>query len=106
MRIAFVFVTLWFGTVIYLIRCRFPLVYAVIEIGVGVGTAIYLGFKFVGLQAENTLLTFALAEVAALYIIVRGYDNFFKGIEKSTQHARLVRLWKKVFLGEDQPAAG
>jgi hypothetical protein len=89
-RIGYVVFTLVVGTLLYCFRCRWIGVYGIIEIAVGIGSAIWAAFKYN--YGDDNTVTLLYAEIVALYIIVRGYDNLFKAIEKNPKYTRRARV--------------
>jgi hypothetical protein len=61
------------GMLLYFFRCRSPYWYGLLEIFVGAFGAFYVGTQF--MEATGGTGTLILAEIAALYVIVRGLDN-------------------------------
>jgi type IV secretory pathway VirB2 component (pilin) len=89
-------IVLWalaFGLVLYVLRCRWPRTYGVIEIVVGAYIATFLVNRLLGKtvelgpQGENGTVFFTI--VGALYIIVRGLDNFHKARDGKTHRTIL-----------------
>jgi hypothetical protein len=77
--------TLGIGTLLYFLRCQRMRLYASLEIAIGILTAIFVANQIsagviVGAVAVPSISTAAFAELAALYIIVRGYDNYHKSL--------------------------
>jgi hypothetical protein len=79
------------GTILYTIRCRLPRFYGVSEIVVGVVAAYYL-YNDVLPRAQDRW-TVSISIAGAVYIIVRGYDNWYRGITRK-------KPWNWLFFGK------
>jgi hypothetical protein len=84
------------GTLLYLIRCRVPACYGGLEIGVGLVSAVYVAHS-IGVQSPIFGPAFAI--LAALYVIVRGYDNIYKALKTGW----LLSHWEHFFFGKESP---
>jgi hypothetical protein len=80
------------GVLLYLFRCRFLKTYGFLEVVVGLATAIYLANNF---QISAPTFGPYFAILAALYVIVRGLDNF----HKSLRDEKHIELWNRIFFG-------
>lgn len=87
-------VTLAIGTGLYVLRCRLQEAYGVVECAIGVIAAAYVANLI--LYSDSVPKTEIFSEAAALYIIVRGYDNIYKSI--ATDDRR--KTWNTWFFGK------
>ncbi len=85
---------LFFGFLLFWIRSKFRLSYGVVEFVLGVISSIFVfvpEFHIAKLTLPNALQFFG-----GLYIIVRGLDNFGKGL-KISRNYQLWEKWNKIF---------
>jgi hypothetical protein len=87
-----VLVMLAVGAMFYTMRCRLQRAYGLLEIMVGTATAAYVATEF-----DQTQLTFnnIFALLAALYVIVRGFDNIYRSIPEGPK----IKSWNQLFFG-------
>lgn len=80
------------GTVLYWFRCRRVGAYGLAEIALGLLLAVFVVNK----EVQNTSLDLSgfFACAAALYIIVRGFDNIYRSINRRW-------IWNQIFFGQD-----
>jgi hypothetical protein len=74
-------IVLWalaFGLVLYVFRCRAPRLYGAVEVAVGVFIALALTGRLIKEPFMYGPDPVFFTIVAALYVIVRGLDNFHK----------------------------
>ena len=64
-----------FGTLLYLFRCRALRAYGVFEIGVGMFVAGVTAMNIAQTSKVGPSIAPIFGVIAALYVIVRGYDN-------------------------------
>ncbi len=81
------------GTFMYVLRCMIPRVYGLIEIAIGIGIALYIQNIAVGLTSPKGNTAFAI--LAALYVIVRGYDNVYRSLRSPIA----IQRWNDWFFG-------
>jgi hypothetical protein len=78
------------GAVLFAVRTRFPRLYGATEIAVGILTALSAIFR-INIQELNPV---AILQVfGGIYIIVRGFDNFGRGIKGTA----MATYWQKIF---------
>jgi hypothetical protein len=84
--------TITIGQLLYRLRCQKPRYYGIGEIIVGIASAIIAANSVLALEwLPSRSGAILLAELGALYIIVRGMDNYHKGLaadEKTAWEAR------------------
>jgi predicted lipid-binding transport protein (Tim44 family) len=95
LQLALGLATFVLGTALYLFRCRRASWYGTLEIVVGVGAAAYVANQILG-QASGSGGTI-FAEAAALYVIVRGYDNIYKSLKGEKRRL----WWNRFFFGQE-----
>lgn len=96
LQVLFALTTLVGGTLLYVLRCRRPITYGMLEAGIGLYiTAVTVNFAF-GISDTSNALAFSV--LGALYIIVRGYDNIYRGMKKGSFG---LRTWNDLFFGKD-----
>lgn len=87
------------GLILYSIRCQLPWIYGVLELFVGIVIAAYAVAMVAGVVRPEGNIFFAV--VGALYVIVRGLDNLYRGIEAGTEDKR---AWNRHFFRQDTDA--
>jgi CDP-diglyceride synthetase len=93
----------WFapalGSILYGVRCRRPRFYGIAEIGVGTFLTVLTLHVLIERALTNNAAIFTF--LAALYVIVRGFDNIHRSIPAGTES---MRRWNQVFFGKDTDA--
>jgi hypothetical protein len=88
------------GTVLYAWRCRYLGAYGFTEIAVGLCTGVVIANSFNDVPRSdappNRLVTL-FAILAALYVIVRGYDSMYKSLKSE----RAITFWNRRFFKKD-----
>jgi hypothetical protein len=79
------------GSLFYQLRSRLRAIYGLIEVAVGIGAA----WIATGQAGQGNRLVFGAALISAVYVIVRGLDNFFTAyfapIEESERDSHLAK---------------
>jgi|CXWL01.1.fsa_nt_gi hypothetical protein len=87
------------GTILYGVRCRYPGWYGALEMAVGFFFAAFAINQVLGKPMPNDGAIFAT--LAALYVIVRGYDNIYKALKVGEER---TRRWNLLFFATDTTA--
>ena len=95
LEIVVVVFTLLAGVAVYFFRCRRLIVYGQLEVLVGIAGAAYVVNQILGKADGNMAIVFTWA--AAIYVIVRGLDNWYKGLQRHRPQ------WNRLFFGKDVP---
>jgi hypothetical protein len=92
------------GLFCYFVRCRQPISYGLIEIGVGLAIIFVTFFPQTPYLLYDTppwwgvQLSRFLGFIAGVYVIVRGLDNIERGLPSLSPTAH--RTWRRVFYGK------
>lgn len=93
-QVAFVWANLIVGYALYRMRCRRLGTYGLVEIGVGLFTAVLMANQMFGTPIPG-IFSIILPQIAALYVMVRGLDN----IQKALPDGRFKEWWDRHFYG-------
>jgi hypothetical protein len=91
----FILVVMIAGSALYVLRCRKPGLYGIAEICVGAYIAVEFALLHLGIMQELPNVAFSV--LAALYIMVRGYDNIYRSFSASTLE---IEFWNRIFFGK------
>lgn len=93
-QVAFVWANIFAGYALYRMRCRRLGAYGLLEIGVGLFTAVLMANQMFGTPIPG-IFSIVIPQIAALYVMVRGLDN----IQKALPDGRLKEWWDRHFFG-------
>lgn len=82
------------GGALFRLRCRWPMLYGMVEIALGILFAGYVVNQILGMTLREANAYFTVA--GSLYVIVRGFDNVYKTL---TWGSPLLRLMNVLFFG-------
>ena len=78
---------------LYMLRCRHLRLYGLLEVAVGIVTAMLVVNQLTGADISRAIVLF-LAQVGGLYVAVRGLDNIHRGLTGAARDA-----WERQFFG-------
>jgi hypothetical protein len=92
--------TLSIGVALYYFRQRRRLAYGAFETVFGCGSILYFAIELFGAASRDTTSTY-IGFIGGVYVVVRGLDNFGKGLDFSPRWDWVWQWWQKHF--DDPP---